>query len=84
MSFNALRKHEEADAFYAPPLVPVEGTSMTQTRHIGLQATTLVEWQITTQLELAATYVRFEPHSVVREAGGREGSFFGAWIQWAY
>ena len=57
---------------------------MTQTRHIGWQASTLVEWQITMQLELAATYVSFEPHSVVRQAGGREGSFVGAWIQWAF
>ena len=44
VSFDALRKYEEADAFYAPPLAPVDGTTMTQTRHIGWQASTLVEW----------------------------------------
>ena len=73
-----------ADAFYAPPLTPVDGTAQTQTRHIGWQASTLFEWRITAQLELAGTYVRFEPHSVARQAGGRDGKFFGAWVQWAF
>jgi hypothetical protein len=82
--WDGLRKYAEADAFYAPPLMPVDGTSLTKNRHIGWQASTVVEWQITTQLELAATYVRFEPRSVARQAGGREGSFLGAWIQWAF
>jgi len=84
VSWDGLRKYEEADAFYAPPLTPVDGTSMTNTRHVGWQASALVEWQITAQLELAATYVHFEPHSVVRQAGGREGSFLGTWIQWVF
>jgi hypothetical protein len=84
VSWNGLWKHEEADAFYAPPLMPVDGTSMTQSRDIGWQASTAIEWQVTEQVEFNATYVSFEPRSVIREAQGRAGSFFGAWIQWTF
>jgi Alginate export len=81
LSWNGLWKHEKADAFYAPPLMPVAGTAMTQSRDIGWQASSTVEWQVTERIELDATYVSFEPHSVIRQANGRAGSFLGAWIQ---
>ena len=84
VSWDGLWKHEAADAFYAPPLVPVDGTSMTQSRDIGWQASVLVEWQVTEQLELAATYVSFEPRSVTLEAQGRAGDFLAAWVQWRF
>lgn len=38
VSWDVLWKHEAADAFYAPPLSPVDGTSLTQSREIGWQA----------------------------------------------
>lgn len=84
MSWNQLWKHERADAFYAPLLSPVAGTSSTRSRDIGWQASALVEWRASEQLELASTYVVFEPGSALRQAGGRAGNFFAAWIRWNF
>ena len=84
VSWNGLWKHQQADAYYAPPLSPVPGTSMTQSRDIGWQASMLIEWQATPDVELAATYVSFEPRSVIEQADGRAGSFFAAWVQWTF
>lgn len=81
VSWNALWKYAKADAFYSPPLSAVEGTSSTRTTDIGRQLSTGVEWNISDDLSLNATYVKFEPRSVTRQAGGREGSFFAASIQ---
>jgi Alginate export len=81
VSWNALWKYAKADAFYSPPLSAVEGTSMTQTTDIGRQLITAVEWNPYDNLSLAATYVKFEPRSVARQAGGRAGSFFAASVQ---
>jgi hypothetical protein len=84
VSWNRLWKHAAADSFYAPLLSPVADTSRTRSRDIGWQASMLVEWHVAKRLDVGATYVVFEPHSVVRQARGRAGSFFGAWIQWEY
>ncbi len=84
LSWDGLWKHEAADAFYAPPLVPIDGTSMTQSRDIGWQASLLIEWQVTEQLEATATYVSFEPRAVTLEAQGRAGDFLAAWVQWRF
>jgi hypothetical protein len=84
VSWNGLWKHERADAFYAPPLAPVDGTSMSESRDIGWQASALIEWQVTEQVGFTATYVSFEPRSVIEQANGRSGSFFGAWVQFTF
>ena len=84
LSWNKLWKHKAADAFYTPPLVPVAGTSRTSSRDVGWQASVLIAWQATDRLELAATYVGFEPGPGIRQAQGRDGSFFAAWIRWTY
>jgi hypothetical protein len=84
VSWDGLRKFAQADAFYAPPLSPVPGTAMSVGSRIGWQASTLVEWQLRNHLELDATYVSFEPSSVMNDAGGRAGSFVGAWLQWTF
>jgi Alginate export len=84
VSWNGLWKHAKADAYYAPPLTPVDGTAFSKSRDIGWQASTQIEWQATRQLQLAATYVSFEPGAVVRQAHGCAGSFFGAWVQWSF
>jgi hypothetical protein len=82
MSWNRLWKDEKRDAFYQPFLVPVSGTALTQSRNVGSQASVVISWQATHQLEVAATYVAFEPHSVVKQAGGYGGDFFAVWIRW--
>jgi hypothetical protein len=84
VSWNGLWKYAKADAYYAPPLMPVANTTSSTSRDIGWQASTQIEWQPTDQLELAATYVSFEPGDVVNQAHGRSGSFFGAWAQWSF
>ena len=84
VSWNALWKYAKADAFYSPPLSAVEGTSMTHTADIGRQLITAIEWSVTNNLSLAATYVEFGPRRVARQAGGREGSFLAAGIQWTF
>ncbi|HEY0685579.1 MAG TPA: alginate export family protein [Steroidobacter sp.] len=81
VSWNALWKYAEADAFYSPPLSAVDDTSMTSTTDIGRQVSTAIEWNASDDLSLAATYVTFEPRGVARQAGGRDGSFFMASIQ---
>jgi hypothetical protein len=83
-SWNGLWKHEPADAFYAPPLRPVDGTTPSTSREIGWQGSLLVEWQVMEQLEFAATYVQFEPQAVARQAQGNRGQFFGAWLRFAF
>lgn len=84
VSWNRLWKHENADAFYAPLLTPMAGTSLSRSRDIGSQTSMLVSWQAMRQLDLGATYVTFEPRNVIRQAGGRAGSFLAAWIRWTF
>jgi hypothetical protein len=84
VSWDRLWKHEVADAFYAPPLSPVQGTSLTRSRDIGWQACAQVDWRVTANVELAAAYVTYEPGAVIRQAGGRSGNFFAAWMRWAF
>jgi hypothetical protein len=84
LSWDRLWKHEAADAFYAPLLAPVAGTALTKSRDIGWQAAALVEWHLTEHLDIGATQVAFEPHAVIRQAGGRSGSYFAAWAKWTF
>jgi hypothetical protein len=83
-SWNGLWKHEPADSFYAPPLRPVDGTTPSTSREIGWQGSLLLEWQVMEQLEVAATYVQFEPHAVAIQAHGNGGQFFGAWLRFTF
>lgn len=81
VSWNRLWKDEKRDAFYQPLLAPVSGTSLTYSRNIGSQASIVISWQATHQLEVAATYVAFEPHTVIQQAGGYSGDFFAMWVR---
>lgn len=76
VSWNILWKYARADAFYTAPLSAVDDTLTTQSRSIGEQMIAELEWSPTHALTIAATYVDFSPQTVVREAGGRGGSFF--------
>lgn len=84
VSWNRLWKHETADAFYAPLLTPVAGTSRSRSRDIGWQTSLLVSWRATRQLDLGFTYVVFEPREAIRQAGGRAGSFIAGWVRWTF
>jgi hypothetical protein len=83
-SWNGLWKHEPADAFYAPPLRPVDGTTLSKSREIGWQGSLLIEWQVMEQLEFAATFVQFEPRAVALQAQGSGGRFIGAWLKFTF
>jgi hypothetical protein len=84
ISWNGLWKFASADAFYAPPLVPVPGTAASRGRDIGSQVSVSLDWQATDRVSVAGTYVSFEPDSVVQEAGGSAGRFFAAWVQFEF
>ncbi len=77
VAWSSLRRESKADAFYAPPLVPVLGTA-TGKRLIGQEASANLAWQATVHLTTTATYTHFAPAGSVRLAGGRSGDFFMA------
>jgi hypothetical protein len=81
LSWNVLWKQQRADAFYAPPLSPVQGTADSAGRAIGTQTSLNLDWKISKRLGLGAAYVHFDPREVTRDAGGRGGSFFAIWMQ---
>jgi hypothetical protein len=78
VSWNALWKHEAAEAFYAPPLMPVHSASLTQSRDVGSQMGRPHRMALAEHVEFATTYIWFEPRAVAGQAGGRSGSPFAA------
>jgi hypothetical protein len=74
LAWSALWRESAADAFYAPPLVPVKDT-ITRDRFIGQQASALLAWKANAHLVIAANYAHFSPGGSVRQAGGRSGDF---------
>lgn len=75
VAWSSLRRESTADAFYAPPLVPVSGT-VNGKRLIGQESSVNLAWQATVHLTVTATYAYFAPAGSVRQAGGRSGDFF--------
>lgn len=73
-SYNALWKHERADAFYVPPLVPIPGTAGGD-RWIGWQVSLGAAWEPVEGLSVGVSYVRFEPSDTHAEAGAARGEF---------
>jgi hypothetical protein len=84
VAWNPLWKQQEADAFYAPLLTPVNGTAGSTGRFIGQQASAVLEWQASEHLSVAATYVHFTPGNALKQAGGRAGDFVAAWAQYRF
>jgi hypothetical protein len=78
VAWNPLWKQREADAFYAPPLTPVNGTSGSAGRFIGQQVSALLEWQATEHLSVAATYVHFTPGNALKQASRPRRRFRGS------
>jgi Alginate export len=83
VAWSSLRRESKADAFYAPPLVPVLGTA-TGKRLIGQEASANVAWQATVHLIMSATYAHFTPRGSVRQANGRSGDYFLAVGQFTF
>jgi hypothetical protein len=83
VAWSSLRRESKADAFYAPPLVPVSGTA-TGKRLIGQEASVNLAWQATVHLTTTATYAHFAPAGSVRDAGGRSGDYFLALGQFKF
>jgi hypothetical protein len=80
---SALWRVRTADAFYAPPLVPVNGTA-TSDRFIGQQASAILAWKATAHLTVAFNYAHFVPGGSVKQAGGHSGDFFLALGQFKF
>jgi len=74
LAWGWLRRERKADAFYAPPLVPVLRTT-NGNRSIGQEASASLAWQANVHLILTASYAHFAPAGSVRQAGGRSGDF---------
>jgi hypothetical protein len=84
LGWNLLWKQADADAFYAPPLTPVENTSGGAGSFLGQQFITSIEWAATEQLTLGGTYVYFTPGDRLEEAGGRSGQFAAMWAKFLF
>jgi hypothetical protein len=76
---NLLWRHRAADAFYAPPLVPVT-EFMSRSRFVGSQAELSVAWELRRGLEMKAWYVRFAVSDALRRSGARSTNFLAASI----
>jgi hypothetical protein len=83
VAWSALWRESEADAFYAPPLVPVKGTA-SGGRFLGRQASAIVAWKANAHLTIAANYAHFTPGGSVKQAGGRSGDFLLALGQFKF
>jgi hypothetical protein len=83
LAVSALWRENRADAFYAPPLVPVKGTARGD-RFVGRQASAIVAWKASAHLTVAANYAHFTPGGSVKESGGRSGDFFLALGQFKF
>jgi hypothetical protein len=80
IAWSSLRRESKADAFYAPPLVPMLGTANGR-RSIGEEASVNLAWQATLHLTVLGTYAGFAPAGSVRQVGGRSGHWFLALAQ---
>ncbi|HXN23182.1 MAG TPA: alginate export family protein [Candidatus Dormibacteraeota bacterium] len=80
---SALWRVSMADAFYAPPLVLVNGTA-TNGRFIGQQASAILAWKATVHLTIGFNYAHFIPGGSVKQAGGHSGDFFLALGQFKF
>lgn len=78
LGWDILWKQQNADAFYAPPLVPVAGTAGSG-RFIGHQANIDMSYELSPNVTLAGSYVHFWAGDGLRAAGGRDGDYAGAW-----
>ncbi|HEX2524788.1 MAG TPA: alginate export family protein [Geminicoccus sp.] len=84
LGWNPLWKQANADAFYAPPMTPVENTAGGSSSSLGQQFITSIEWAATAQLTVGGTYVYFTPGDRLEEAGGQSGQFTALWAKFLF
>lgn len=83
LGWDVLWKQQNADAFYAPPLVPVAGTAGSS-RFIGHQASVDLKYEFTQYLTLSGSYVHFWAGDGLKAAGGQDGDYIGAWSSFRF
>ena len=83
LGWDVLWKQQASDAFYSTPLVPVDGTAGSG-RFIGHQASVDLAYSLTPNIALAGSYVHFWAGDGLREAGGRDGDYIGAWSSFRF
>ena len=81
--WDVLWKQQSNDAFYATPLVPVDGTAGSG-KFIGHQTSVDLAYSLTPNISLAGSYVHFWAGDGLREAGGRDGDYVGAWSSFRF
>ena len=74
LGWNVLWKHRVADAFYTPPLTPIQNTTG-EGRFLGHQASVSTAWKAAPSVTLSGSFVRFWPGDRLRRAAGRSGAF---------
>jgi hypothetical protein len=80
---DILWRHRRADAFYAPPLLPVSQIDG-RGRYIGTLAELELEWKLTPSLELNAWVNYFFAGRSVTSAGGEDVRYVGASATWRF
>lgn len=71
---NLLWRHRRADAFYAPPLVPIAALG-SRSRYVGTQAEVGAAWQASRHVEVKAWYVHFLAGDAIERIGGSDVDF---------
>ncbi|MDB6174734.1 MAG: hypothetical protein JWL59_4045 [Chthoniobacteraceae bacterium] len=78
--YNVFWKQRVEDAIYAPPGRPLVRAGETNSRYIGSQINTGLQWQFHANASWTLYYSHFFAGSAVTKAGGREVDFVGSWI----
>jgi hypothetical protein len=80
---DLLWRHRRADAFYAPPLLPVPQIDG-RGRYIGTLAEMEFEWKLNSSLELNAWVNYFFAAGAVAAAGGKDVRYVAASATWKF
>ena len=77
-------KHRVEDAIYTPPGQPLVRAGKSDSRYIGSQTNTQLEWQLGHNVSFTLYYSHFFAASAVTDAGGRDVDFVGSWMTWRF
>lgn len=71
-------RYSQNDAVYTSILLPLPNTAAVNGRYIGTMLTSHLRWRPTRHWEFNLDYSSFDAGEVIRNAGGRDASFFMA------